>query len=179
MLQVLHHTAVLRPGQRHGQDRVSAFGGQERYAHLALLQRFRFGACSLGRDRQDPALFHPGQDLAQSGIVRFIAVQPDAIHGPPNRSKEWMVPVFFRNGHDDVFPVNDTDQYGRIQASQVIGCNNEISRRLSFDPMDFNICDDLHDKANDGAQCCVFHRAHFTTSEALVTKTSQDSSRGK
>jgi hypothetical protein len=33
--------------------------------------------------------------------------------------------------------------------------------------MDFNVRNHAHDKANDGAQRCVFHWTHFTTSEAL------------
>jgi hypothetical protein len=50
----------------------------------------------------------------------------------------------------------------------VIGGNDDISFGQFFHPMDFEVCDELHEKADNGAQCSIFHASNFTISGAIL-----------
>jgi hypothetical protein len=62
-----------------------------------------------------------------------------------------MISIFFRDRHNNVFPINDTKQDGCVEPTQMIGRADHISGGNFFKPMDFNRRDEPHEKANNGA----------------------------
>jgi hypothetical protein len=68
-----------------------------------------------------------------------------------------MIPVLFGDRHDDVLPIHDAQQNSRVEPAEMIHRDDHIPRGKLFDAMQFDPCDELHNKANDGAQCSVLH----------------------
>jgi hypothetical protein len=85
-----------------------------------------------------------------------------------------MVPVFLCNRHNDIFAIQDGKQNCCVKSPQMIRGDNHISFRKFFQPLKFDICNNFHEKADNGAQCSVLHAGNFTTSAALQAKQSCD-----
>ena len=147
--------------------------GREGEPHPApkLLTRGPRTAGSFRRDHHQPALLHACQDLAEGGMVRIEAVQPDGVYRPPDGTEQWVVLVFLRHRHDDVLAVHCIEQDGGIQPSEVVRCQDEISRRHLVQVNHLHVRDDVHQEADDGSQGPVFHGADFNAETRLIAET--------
>jgi hypothetical protein len=89
-------------------------------------QQLRIGAArALGRNAQRAALRQNFSGLAKSGKIRLGAIQPDAAAGLNEPAHEGIIHVFGRHQRGDIRTHRVEEQYGRIQAADVVGSHNE------------------------------------------------------